>query len=104
MIFQFENISISILINFSIFFTYAFFIQISVDSHRCVSCEENNKKVGCRRYTIDETISKTNHYRKECKIEEEECNQNLELDVTMWKYLIPLDDAVRKILNEIKFQ
>lgn len=103
MIFQFKNISVLILENLSVFFTYDFFIQISVDSHRCVSCEENNQKVECHRYTIDESISRTNHYRNKCKIEEEECDENPELDITIWKYLVPLDDAVKKILKKIKF-
>lgn len=51
---------------------------------------------------MDESLARINHYRNRCKEEEEECTDNPELDIVVWKYMAKLDDAVQEKLKNLE--
>ena len=74
---------------------------ISVRNHDCWLCQENDQIIDCNRINISQSIARTFHYRIECKDGPRKCSRPLTIDTTMWKYLIPLDVAVGKVLNHL---
>lgn len=75
-------------------------MQISSQSN-CRSCQGSDQIIDCNQINIPQSITRTFHYRIECKDTLRDCSRALTIDTTMWKYLIPLYIVVRKVLNHL---
>lgn len=66
--------------------------------------------MSCNPFKIKKTFAQTNHYRKKCKLLSlkgsifGECFKYPKKDLTMWKYLAPLDTAVKNVMRKLHWE